>query len=364
MRIAVANAGICLSKGGSERAAIRLAMEMIKRGHDARLLAVQSPLPPQYKLDPLLPVHFFPDSFFNPALADLASLSGLLKKLGIEAVAGFESDAKHVLWGRLCKEANIPYICSERNSPELIEREFWNPDGRRAFLKSCARVHELLPAYLPLVPDGVKSFAIPNAAPQDLPVFLPEWEGNQPVLLYLGRFDKQKRLDLLIRAFAIVTGEFPLWRLRLAGWGEMEKQLRALAARLGLGEKIEIRPACPDVGKEYLAADAYCLPSQNEGFPNTVLEAMGHGLPVVGAADCPAMRSIIRPGKNGLLAAEGSPRALADALRPLLASPALRKTIGSGARRDCLENYNAEKIFDQWETEFANCIKDFSSRSV
>lgn len=360
MRIAVANAGICLSKGGSERAAIRLAMEMIKRGHDARLLAAQSPLPPQYKLDPILPVHFFPESFFNPTMADLAGLSGLLKKLGIEAVAGFESDAKHVLWGRLCQEANIPYICSERNSPELIEREFWNPEGRRAFLSSCARVHELLPEYLPLVPEGVKSFAIPNAAPSDLPESIPARDGARPVLLYLGRFARQKRLDLLIRAFALIADEFPRWRLRLAGWGETEKQLRALANRLNLGEKIEIRPTNPDVNQEYLAADLYCLPSQDEGFPNTVLEAMGHGLPVVGAADCSAMRSIIRPGDNGLLAADGSPQALADALRPLLASPALRKALGAGARRDCLENYAAEKIFDQWEAELSNCIRAFS----
>lgn len=359
MRIAVANAGICVSKGGSERAAARLALEMIKRGHDARLLAVQSSLPPQYKLDPILPVHFFPDSFFNPAAADLSGLSGSLSKMGIEAVVGFESDAKHVLWGRLCQEAGIPYICSERNSPELIEREFWNPEGRRAFLSSCARVHELLPEYLRFVPEGVKSFALPNAAPDDLPKSPPKRDNSRPVILYLGRFAKQKRLDLLIRAFALLAGEFPQWRLRLAGWGEMENQTRALADRLGLGEKIEIRPASPDVNQEYLSADIYCLPSQNEGFPNTVLEAMGRGLPIAGAADCAAMRSIIRPGVNGLLAADAAPRSLADALRPLLASPALRKTLGAGARRDCLKNYASEKIFDQWETELLNCIKDF-----
>ncbi len=59
MRIAVANAGICASRGGSERASIRLATEMLLRGHDARLLTVQTRLPPQYRLNPLLPVHFF-----------------------------------------------------------------------------------------------------------------------------------------------------------------------------------------------------------------------------------------------------------------------------------------------------------------
>ncbi len=277
----------------------------------------------------------------------------MLKKYDIQAVVGFESDAKHVVWGQICAEAKIPYICSERNSPLLIEQDFWNPDGRRAFLSSCAAIHELLPVYLNFVPEEFrkKSFIIPNAAPDNLPTTYPDHDEDKPVLLFLGRFARQKRLDLLIRAFALLSKEFPQWRLRLAGWGEEEEQLNKLTDNLNLKEIVEIRAADPDVGKEYRAASVYCLPSLHEGFPNTVLEAMGHGLPVAGFADCLALQAIIKPGKNGFLAPQSSPESLAETLRPLFASASLRKNIGKYAWQDCRENYSAQKIFDLWEKE-------------
>lgn len=364
MRIAVANAGLCASRGGSERAAVRLAVEMLNAGHDARLLTVQTNKAPSYSLDPRLPVHFFPPSLLNPEKADLSGGADLLRRQGVEIVVGMESDAKHVSWGRICQEAKIPYVCSERNSPLIIESEFWNPEGRAAFLSSCAAVHELLPAYTAFVPKDCrdKVFAIPNAAPADVPESPPERNGENPVLLFLGRFARQKRADLLLRAFALISADFPEWSLRLAGWGEEEERLKKLAQGLGLDDKAEIRRAGADVMREYLAADAYCLPSLHEGFPNTLLEAMGAGLTAVGAGDCLALRSIISHGENGFLAAEPTPKALAEALRPLLASQSLRKTMGAAAWRTCRENYSGAKILRQWEEALSGCLARFHQK--
>ena len=61
--------------------------------------------------------------------------------------------------------------------------------------------------------------------------------------------------------------------------------------------------AVTDVAAEYAAADLFCLPSRWEGFPNTVAEALAHGLPAVAYEGCAGTGDLVEPGENGLLAA-------------------------------------------------------------
>ena len=359
MRIAIANAGICQSKGGSERAAIRLAHEMRSRGHSVHLLTVAGSFAPLYPVEPCLPIHFFPASFFyaNPDAVQDGPV--LLREHKIEIFISFESDWKHALWKLCCAGTGIPFICSERITPVLIERQFWNREGRLALLEQCAAINELLPCYLPFVPSHLrhKTFVIPNAAPEDIPAECPEHSSEAPVLLYLGRFSKEKRPELLLRAFVLLAEEFPHWRLRMAGHGETQATLQSLAKTLQIEAQVKIGPAAVDTHLEYMAANIYCLPTLHEGFPNTVLEAMGAGLPVVGTADCPAMTSIIRNGITGLLAKEATPEALAEILRPLMASEKARKRMGKEAWREC-KTHSTSDIFNQWEAVLKKVLEE------
>lgn len=358
MRIAIANGGICMSRGGSERAAIRLASEMRQRGHDVRLLTASGRFSPLYPVDPRIPIHFFPKSFLLGERASLEFGAPLLKELDTSILVSFESDWKHAFWGTCADRADIPFVCSERNTPYLIERRFWNREGRLHILEKSAAIHELLPCYLCHVPEQyrAKTFVIPNAAMADAPNECPVHASKAPVLLYLGRFSDEKRPWLLLRAFALLADEFPHWRLRFAGWGEKGPEIRELRKKTNLESRVAIEPANEDVGAEYSNADIYCLPTKYEGFPNTVLEAMGHGLPIVGISDCQAMASIVQPGINGFLAEEATPECLAAALRPLLASEKPRLRMGQNAWRESRELYGAQKIFDQWESELEKVI--------
>ena len=352
MRIAIANAGICFSKGGSERAALRLAHEMRARGHTVHLLTVKGLPSPVYPAEPRLPIHCFPTGLFAGDPKSVDGGPALLREYGIEALVSFESDWKHELWRCCCAGVDIPFVCSERITPVLIEQKLWSREGRLALLARSAAIHELLPCYLPFIPKQLlhKTFVIPNAAPEDTPAACPEHASDSPVLLYLGRFTKEKRPQLLLRAFALLAREFPDWRLRMAGWGvgDTQSRLQALARTLDIAAQVTIEPAAADTRQEYLAANIYCLPTLHEGFPNTVLEAAAAGLPVVGIADCPAMTSIISPGKNGLLAARPTPEALAETLRPLMASEHARQRMGREAWHECRVKYSSA-IFDQWE---------------
>lgn len=76
---------------------------------------------------------------------------------------------------------------------------------------------------------------------------------------------------------------------------------------------------------------------------------MAAGLPIVGVSDCPAMTSIVRNGINGLLANFPTPEALANILRPLLASEKARQRMGREAWHECNTRYSSA-LFDQWES--------------
>lgn len=360
MRIAIGVSGLCLGKGGAERAGIRLAHELLARGHNVHLLSTKGTEDPVYPLDQRLTVHFFPQEFHLAEPASVEAGPEILKTHGIEIVVGMEWSWRHALWQACAEAAAVPYVCSERITPYLIENKFWTTEGRRQFLGHCAGIHELLPAYLDFVPPELRNrvFVIPNAEPEDAPPECPKQYEGSPVLLYLGRFSVEKRPTLLLQAFGLLARRFPDWSLRFAGWGEEQANLEKMRKKLHLEKRVEIRPAASAVGAEYGSANIYCLPTLHEGFPNSVLEAMAQGLPVVGIADCPAMTAVVKPGVTGLLAPRATPEELAAALRPLLASETARRRMGANAWQECRQNYNAKNIFDQWEKELQRLVNN------
>lgn len=358
MRIAIANAGICLSRGGAERTAIRLAGAMRALGHEVILLTVRGNDLPVYPVNSGINVFKVSPGLLAGDKNCVENTRKILLENGIEILVSLESDWKHLCWRKSCGSAGIAFVCSERDSPYLIEKEFWNRQARLEFLAYCDAIHEVLPCYLPCVPKELRkrAFVIPNAAPDNTPSeFIPH-DSAQKTILFLGRFTRKKRPQMLLEAFSLLATDFSEWRLRFAGWGEEEGVLRQRAEELNLGNRVEIRKANEDVSLEYKKASIYCLPTRFEGFPNTVLEAMGEGLPVVGISDCQAIESILIPGKTGIMASHPDPSSLAAAMRSLMASDNARRRIGQNAWNECKNNYSPKRIFTEWERKLKEVL--------
>jgi glycosyltransferase involved in cell wall biosynthesis len=163
------------------------------------------------------------------------------------------------------------------------------------------------------------------------------------VCAILGRISTWKGQDVLIRALAQLGGD-PGALVLVAGdpWqgeeGRLE-DLRALAASLGVAERVRFAGFRPDVENVYGAADVVAVPStQPDPLPNSALEAAAAGCCVV-AADHGGLPEIVRDGVTGRLVAPGDAGALAAALADLRADPARRERLGAAAAADVRERF-------------------------
>jgi glycosyltransferase involved in cell wall biosynthesis len=121
-------------------------------------------------------------------------------------------------------------------------------------------------------------------------------------------------------------------RLLIAGDGPERPRLVSEIARLGLDGAVELLGTRGDVHELLAAADVFVLSSESEGMPMSVLEAMAAGLPVVASA-VGGVPEVVRDGETGALVPPRDPVALAEAIRLLVADPALRQRFGDAGRR-------------------------------
>lgn len=141
-----------------------------------------------------------------------------------------------------------------------------------------------------------------------------------PVILGVGRLTTQKGFATLIRAFAQLEQQQPP-RLLILGEGPERAALQALAARLGVAERVALPGFVPNPRAQMAAARVFVLSSVWEGFGNVLVEAMSVGTPVV-ATDCPSgPREILADGRYGPLVAVGDVPALAAAIQQQLIAP-------------------------------------------
>lgn len=134
---------------------------------------------------------------------------------------------------------------------------------------------------------------------------------EKPRLLFVGRLAGQKNLPLLFGALAGVSEHF---ETTIVGDGELEGKLRELADNLVLKNlRFHGRADGDELRDLYRNADIFVLPSEREGMPLVLLEALAMGLPVV-ATNIPGSRDVIKDGINGVLVPPDDTTALRKAL--------------------------------------------------
>lgn len=169
----------------------------------------------------------------------------------------------------------------------------------------------------------------------------PEPQNAVPELLCVGRLVPAKGQHILVEACARLAGDGVPFRLTLVGDGPDRESLVALAARLGLQERVVFAGALgqAEVRRHYDRADVFVLPSFAEGVPVVLMEAMAKEVPVVSTVIA-GIPELIESGVDGLLVPPSDPGALAVAVAGLLADPVRRRELGRRGREKVLRHYD------------------------
>jgi glycosyltransferase involved in cell wall biosynthesis len=171
---------------------------------------------------------------------------------------------------------------------------------------------------------------------------------DRPVVLYTGRLDAEKQMDVWLRAGAEVVRSGPT-QLVVGGNGGERWRLEALAHDLGIGSSVRFIGYLPDgeYAQVYRLAAVYLITSPVELQSITALEAMASGLPVV-AVDAGALPEVVGDRRNGYLVRPGDWAAAADRISILLADDDLRARMGAESRSAALQ-HDLQKSIDAYE---------------
>jgi glycosyltransferase involved in cell wall biosynthesis len=170
-----------------------------------------------------------------------------------------------------------------------------------------------------------------------------------PVIGYAGRLSSEKGVDVLISAFAFTQRQLPNAKLWIAGDGREADDLKELARRLGIYDRIEFLGSLDREELERRFDDAWVqvVPSVwDEPFGIAAIEAMMRGTAVV-ASDGGGLREIVRHNKTGLLVPPSNERELAAALVRLTSDRKLCETMGAAGRAVAIQEYDSSAYCDR-----------------
>lgn len=328
------------SIGGGERHVDLLSREMVARGHKVTILtrAVGAEIP-------------MPDGILTIRAQGRTKWSWSWNMLcwsirngrSVDVIHAHQSNSPLVVAAIAGRVLKIPVVCTVMSTwPELR----WVGDSFRGFarrwlfkrvglwLANNSDSRRVLSSYAP-----GKVASVCNGV--DIEQFRPATSDRvgPPVVVFVGRLTIPKRVDWLLRAWQSVDD---LGRLAIVGDGPMKETWRELALALGL-KNVEFLGHRPDVPSILNEADAFALPSEREGMPYALLEAMACGLAVI-ASPVGAIPEILSSG-NGLLA--DSQEEWRERLGLVLSDRVLRSRMGTAARDTVIRRFTIQKVVDE-----------------
>jgi len=243
----------------------------------------------------------------------------------------------------------IPLIISERNDPhnELVGKKIKSLMRRLFYSRADALVllTEDMKDFYPKK-QRERSLIILNPVTTDLPE---KYEGErEKKIVSVGRLTKEKNHQMLIDAFALAGLKERGYRLEIYGEGPYEAELKKKIEEKGLEDSVTLMGFSENVYECIKNAAIFVLPSDYEGLPNALLEAMCMGIPSV-STDSPigGPKTLITNEENGLLVPVGNTEKTAEALLAMVNSPEKAKQMGENAYL-LKEKFAVKNIATQW----------------
>lgn len=233
--------------------------------------------------------------------------------------------AHHLFGKTIFLEAAFPVALYVHMSEALIPKIY---RGTRFVVVSESTKQELAEKGIPEADISIVYNAV------DHTIYRPSEEPKPagPLIGYVGRIKRYKKIDYLLEALKIVLERIPGARLMLAGSGDYLPSLVSLAARLRVNDRVEFMGFVSEEAKIQMLQRAHVVvnPSSKEGWGVTVIEANACGTPVI-ASDVQGLRDAVVDGKTGFLVPFGDVEGFARRMLEVLQNQELRKSLSEEA---------------------------------
>jgi glycosyltransferase involved in cell wall biosynthesis len=181
-----------------------------------------------------------------------------------------------------------------------------------------------------------------------------------PRIVALGRFERWKRFDLLVDAFATLANEFPEWELHMFGEGAVHSEIAEQIEALGMDGRVILRGVTTNSIAELAQGEICAVPSEYEPFGMVLIEAYAAGRPVVSFDVETGPREIVEHGVTGFRAEALNIDDFADRLRSLMRSKELREQMGRAAH----DAFHAKYSMDAAGARLEEILADVVGRRV
>jgi glycosyltransferase involved in cell wall biosynthesis len=168
---------------------------------------------------------------------------------------------------------------------------------------------------------------------------------------------REKRMDLLVEAFAEVHRARPDTRLLIVGSGVEETRIRQRADELGVAGAVRLEPGRPDVVEALRAIDIFVMASDSESFPNALLEAMACGCCPVGSR-VGGVPELIEENVSGLIFEPGNAAELAARLTTLLNDPSLRLQFAGASAQRARERFSMDAAIARMQGLYSELLEE------
>jgi glycosyltransferase involved in cell wall biosynthesis len=351
-----------MRSGGAERVMANLVNYWAGQGHDVTLVLFTPPSEASfYKLDERVKVvalnclsyHKNPLIYLKNMIRCLVRIRRAMKALRPDAVVSFlESVNMAVLVATL--GLRVPVIVCEHTDPHFHKIYY--------LYNKCRNLIYLLANKIIVLTQNSKLFfstrmqnkiiVLPNPVAQPQKVKT----GQSLVvkkLMSVGRLAPSKNYAMLIRTFAKLDADLTL---EIYGEGPEQENLQNLIQELKLDDRVFLRGNYIPIEDKLVEADLFVFPTQYEGFPNSICEAMSVGLPVI-ASNVVGNTELVLDQKTGLLFEFNNIDDACEKINILIQNKKLREEVVTCAK-EFIKRFDEETIYSKWDQLLINlCLR-------
>ena len=348
-----------MNYGGAERVISILSNQWVSMGHNVNLLIIGDNPECVYHLNEKINVKCIGGLKGKPIIAHLNLIKEIKKEIllfNTDIAVSFMNDTCAYVALAL-RGTRIPLFYSERNDPTRV--------NQRKIDKIYRRIVEKYSNGIVFQTEGAKSYYKKSVQDKSTVILNPfnaenlpnyNFENREKEIVSVGRLQPQKNQKLLIDAFALIAKDFPDYKLKIYGDGQLKEELQNQIDEYGLTEQIILMGAHKDIFDKISTASLFVLSSDFEGLPNTLIEAMCIGIPSV-STDCSpgGARELITDEENGFVVPCNDADKLANAMKKVLTDNELARKFSSAGKK-IAERMECGKIAERW-IEFINKYK-------